>query len=347
MLRRSVVLLLLSDCRAAASRHDAVWWNWRTPAKSRWLARHPLSHPSRTFLKPASGDSAAAMPPKPSSAAGAAAANSKLPADFAKKIQPIYDAIDSKSAQPSSALNHPLTRRYPWRVPAIYSAYRCNGLLIPSSLSLSVFAVSASNLKSALKLLSTSMSKYGRRPVLLALLALTHARLDQRQEAFATCEEVAASHPTDTHILHTLSLVYRQLDFPHLVPPLYEQALAALPTAPASPPPEELLLAMFYAYAAQHAYTQAQSTAIKLYTHYKHTHYLYYSATTQLLRFALPSLLHPPPPTPNKLLTALLRHAPTRTAHHSESTPGRRGAAGAAAVAGRGGREGWRAVGGR
>ena len=126
------------------------------------------------------------------------------------------------------------------------------------------------------------------------------------------CEEVAASRPTDTHILHTLSLVYRQLDFPHLVPPLYEQALAALPTAPAIPPPEELLLALFYAYASQHAYTQAQSTAIKLYTHYKHSHYLYYSATTQVLRFSLPSLLSPPPPAPNKLLQlsyAMVRRA--------------------------------------
>ena len=169
-----------------------------------------------------------------------------------------------------------------------------------------------SNLKGALKLLSASMSKYGRRPVLLSLLALVHARLEQRQEAFAACEEVATSRPTDTHILHTLGLVYRQLDFPHLVPPLYEHALAALPASPASPPPEELLLASFHAYSAQHAYTQAQSTAIKLYTHYKHTHYLFYSALTQMLRFSLPSLLNPPPPAPNKLLQlsyAMVRRA--------------------------------------
>ena len=163
-------------------------------------------------------------------------------------------------------------------------------------------SVSPSNLKGALKLLSTSMSKYGRRPLLLSLLALTHARLEQRQEAFATCEEVAASRPTDTHILNTLSLVYRHLDFPHLVPPLYEHALAALPTSQTAHPTEELLLPLFYAYAAQHEYEQAQRTAMKLYTHYKQTHYLYYSATTQLLRVSLPSLLDPPAAAPNKLL---------------------------------------------
>lgn len=164
----------------------------------------------------------------------------------------------------------------------------------------------------ALKLLSASMSKYGRRPILLSLLALCHARLEQRQEAFATCEEVAANRPTDTHILHTLSLVYRQLDFPHLVPPLYEQALSALPASPTTPPPEELLLALFFVYVSQHAYDQAQKTAIKLYTHYKQTHYLYYSATTQLLRASLPSLLDPPPPALNKLLQlayAMVRRA--------------------------------------
>ena len=98
MLRRSVVLL--SDRRAVwldAQQHVAAWSTWRPFPLL--VVRPPFSHPFRTFWQHAYGDSGA-MPPRPSSAAGAAAATSKLPADFGKKIQPIYDAIDSKSVQP-------------------------------------------------------------------------------------------------------------------------------------------------------------------------------------------------------------------------------------------------------
>ena len=125
------------------------------------------------------------------------------------------------------------------------------------------------------------MAKYGRRPLLLTLLALTHARLDQRVEARTLADEVAATRPSDPHLLSTLSLVFRQLEQPSRIPLLYDAALSSLPSSLS--PPEDLLLALFHAYASSQQYSLAQKTAMKLYTHHKHSHYLFFSLVNHLL----------------------------------------------------------------
>ena len=167
------------------------------------------------------------------------------PADFPKKLAPIYEALD------------------------------------------------AGHLRPALKLLTAFIAKHGRRPLLLTLLALTQVRLEARAEAAALIDEVAATHPTDTHLLSTLALVYRHLDQLPRIPPLYEAALSALPPGQAAS--EELLLALFHAYAAVHAHGAAQRTAMKLYSQHKAPHYLFYSLVHHLLPL-------PPTPAPHPLL---------------------------------------------
>ena len=145
------------------------------------------------------------------------------------------------------------------------------------------------------KLLSAAIVKYGRRPILLSLLALLHARQDQKQEALAAAEEALASHLTEAHLLHTLSLVYRHLERPQSVCAMYSAALGAHAAfAPAVPPPEELLLALFFSYVSVHAHEHAQATAMRLYSAHKQPHFLFYSATNQLLRFPHPPASAPP-----------------------------------------------------
>ena len=199
------------------------------------------------------------MPSRPSSAAGAAAANSRV----AKQTSPRRFSRSTMPSTPSQpAATTPLTS------PNCHTPATA-----VTSISLHAHVTAVPLLRCVRVLLASSRARSScfppacpstvAVPCLLALLALTHARLEQRQEAFATCEEVAASRPTDTHILHTLSLVYRQLDFPHLVPPLYEHAISALATCPnltlPLPRPRSCCWPSFYAYASQHAYTLAQS----------------------------------------------------------------------------------------
>ena len=148
--------------------------------------------------------------------------------------------------------------------------------------------------RSALKLLTASLVKYGRRPLLLALLALTHTRLEQRVDAAALVDEVVASRPTDPHLLTTVGLVLRALNQQQRIPALYTTALSAIATAlPSSPPPEELLLPLFFAYVASHSYADAQKTAMKLYTHHKLPHYLFFSLINLLLPLPLTPAPHP------------------------------------------------------
>lgn len=97
MLRRSVVLS--RKCQSVLQdtlQRAAAWLTWPHSSLSVTQARFHCTHCA--YRKYGSGDHSTMPPSRPSSSAGAAAATSKLPADFGKKIQPIYDAIDSKSA---------------------------------------------------------------------------------------------------------------------------------------------------------------------------------------------------------------------------------------------------------
>ena len=183
------------------------------------------------------------------------------------------------TASLTPSLSHPSNSEFTKRLSPIYDALDSNSP------------------KSALKLLHSALVKYGRRPLLLALLALTHTRVEQRTEAATLVEEVIATHPTDIHLLATLTLSLKALNQHFRIPSLYTTALSTLAAAlpPSTPPPEELLLPLFFAYASSHAYADAQKTAMKLYTHHKQPHYLFFS----LLNLLLPL---PPTPSPHPLL---------------------------------------------
>lgn len=87
--------------------------------------------------------------------------------------------------------------------------------LSPSSFS-SLFSLLSfplfSNFKLSLKLLNVSITRSGRLPVLVALLALTHSYMHSPKEARRELHTLPQTNQLDQITLNTLALVYRSLE---------------------------------------------------------------------------------------------------------------------------------------
>ncbi|KAJ1537337.1 N-alpha-acetyltransferase 25, NatB auxiliary subunit, partial [Nowakowskiella sp. JEL0078] len=110
-----------------------------------------------------------------------------------------------------------------------------------------------------------------------ALKALSLVRLENVEEAILVAESVKKSSPTDEHVLHSLSLVYRAINRNDLIAEIYANAWSQ------NPKNEEFAVLNFMGLARGFDFKPLQATAVKLLKQFKNDKYLFWNVMTLLM----------------------------------------------------------------
>jgi len=156
-----------------------------------------------------------------------------------RKLQPIYDAIDSRSYKVRFKIIH---------------AFCC----VKKSDCCFIISNTLNTLQNALKHTDAALKKYPGNQLLSALKAYALQRTGKSDEALATLQSIADKGPESERVLHTMTFTYRAAGKPEAIAPVYAIA------AEKNPKDLEILKGLFGAYAKELNLLKQQQIALKI-----------------------------------------------------------------------------------